>query len=111
MWFLVTIDGTDVGVGTPPERLAQQMDQMVIPGVEKLAQWEQVGRIHGGGYTAASGGVFVIDADSIDEVDQLVTSLHNWGLVKVDVKPLISNSVLLERARGMRQRLQERLGR
>jgi hypothetical protein len=42
------------------------MDQMVIPGIEQLAQWEQEGRIHGGGYTAARGGVFVIDADSID---------------------------------------------
>ena len=111
MRFLVTIDGSDVGVGIPPERLAQVMDQMVIPGVEKRAQWEQEGRIHGGGYTAARGGVFVIDADSSEEVDQLVTSLPHWGLVKVDVKPLISNSALLERARGTRQRLQERLGR
>ena len=111
MRFLVTIDGSDVGVGTPPERLIQQMDQMVIPGIEKLAQWEQEGRIHGGGYTAARGGVFVIDADSIEEVDRLVSGLPHWGLVKVDVKPLISNSALLERARGMRQRLQERLSR
>ena len=111
MRFLVTIDGSDVGVGTPPERLIQQMDQMVIPGIEQLAQWEQEGRIHGGGYTAARGGVFIIDADSSDEVDQLVTSLPHWGLVKVDVKPLISNSALLERAQGMRQRLQERLSR
>ena len=111
MRFLVTIDGSDVGVGTPPERLAQQMDQMVIPGVEKLAQWEQEGRIHGGGYTAARGGVFIIEADSIEEVDQLVTSLPHWGLVKVDVKPLISHDALLERARAMGQRLQERVSR
>ena len=111
MRFLVTIEGSDALVGMPPERLAQVMDQMVIPGVEKLAQWEQEGRIHGGGYTAARGGVFIVDADSSDEVDQLVTSLPHWGVVKVDVKPLISNSVLLERARGQRQRLQERLSR
>ena len=110
MRFLVTIDGSDVGVAMPPERLIQQMDQMVIPGIEQLAQWEQEGRIHGGGYTAARGGVFVIDVDSIDEVDQLVTSLPHWGLVKIDVKPLISNSALLERARAIRQRLQERVG-
>ena len=109
MQFLVTIDGSDVGVGIPPERLVQVLDQMVIPGIEKLAQWEQEGRIHGGSYTAARGAVFVIDAESSEEVDQLVTSLPNWGLVKVDVKPLISNSASLERTRGMRQRLQERL--
>ena len=110
MRFLVTIDGSDVGVGMPPERLVQAMDRMVIPGIEKLAQWEQEGRIHGGGYTAARGGVFIIDADTSEEVDQLVTSLPHWGLVKVDVKPLISTGAMLERSRAMRQRIQERVG-
>ncbi len=109
MRFLVTIDGSDLGVGMPPERLAQVIDQMVVPSIEKLAQWEQEGRIHGGGYTAARAGAFMIDADSSDEVDQLVTSLPYWGLVKVDVKPLISTSSLLERARAQGQRLQERM--
>ena len=109
MRFLVTIDGSDVGVGLPPERLGQVMNQMVIPGVEQLAQWEQEGRIHGGGYTAARGNVFVIEADSVEEVDELVTSLPHWGVVKVDVKPLISHGALLERARAMGQRLQERV--
>ncbi len=105
MRFLVTIDGSDTGVGVPPEQLVQMLDQMVIPGVEKLAQWEQEGRIHGGGYTAGRGGVFIVDADSSEEVDQLVTSLPHWGMVKVDVKPLISSDAWLERARAIRQRL------
>ena len=109
MRFLVTLDGSDVGVGMPPERLAQVMDQMVVPGIEKLAQWEEEGRIYGGGYTAARGGVFIIDADSSEEVDHLVTTLPHWGVVKVDVKPLISTSTMLERARGMSQRLHERV--
>ena len=104
MRFLVTIDGSDVGVGMPPERLAQVMDEMVIPSLERLAQWEQEGRIHGGGYAAARGGVFIMDADSSEEVEQLLTSLPYWGLVKVDVKPLISSSSLLERSRATRQR-------
>jgi muconolactone delta-isomerase len=99
---------SDLG-GMPPERLGQVLDQMVIPGLEKLAQWEQEGRIHGGGYTAARGGVFMIDADSSEEVDQLVTSLPHWGLIKVDVKPLVSTSSILERSRAIRQRFQERV--
>ena len=109
MRFLVTIDGSDLGAGMPSERLAQVVDQMVVPSLEKLTEWEQEGRIHGGGYTAARGGVFMIDADSSEEVDQLVSSLPYWGLVKVDVKPLISTSAMLERAQAMRQRLQERV--
>jgi len=109
MRFLVTIDGSDIGVGMLPEQLAQVMDQMIIPGVEKLAQWEQEGRIHGGGYTAEKGSVFIVDAESSEEVDQLVTSLPHWGVVQVDVEPLISHSALLERARAVGQRLQEQV--
>jgi muconolactone delta-isomerase len=109
MRFLVTIDGSDVGAGMPPERLAEVLDRMVIPGIEQLVEWEREGRIHGGGYTAARGGVFVIDADSSEEVDRLVTGLPHWGLVKVDVKPLISASAMLERSRAMLHRVQERV--
>jgi muconolactone delta-isomerase len=109
MRFLVTIDGSDVGANMPPERLAQLQDQMIIPGIEKLTQWEQEGRIHGGGYTGARGAVFMVDADSSEEVDQLVTSLPHWGLVKVDVKPLISTTSMLERIQRMRQRFEERV--
>jgi len=110
MRFLVTIDGSDIGVGMPPERLAQVVEQMVTPGLEQLVQWEQEGRIYGGGYTAARGGVFIMEADSSEEVDQLVTNLPHWGLVKVEVKPLISTSEMVERSRAMSQRLQERVG-
>ena len=57
MRFLVTLDGSEFGVGMPPERRGQVVEQMVVPSIEQLAQWEQEGRIHGGGYTAARGGV------------------------------------------------------
>src|SRR5215211_2824721 len=109
MRFLVTIDGSDIGVGMPPERLAQVIDRMVIPGIAKLDQWEQEGRAHGGGYTAARGGAFIMEADSSEEVDQLLTSLPYWGLIKVEVKPLISTSAMVERAWAMSKRLQERV--
>ena len=109
MRFLVTIDGSNVGVGMPPERIAQVREQMVVPGVEKLAQWEQEGRIHGGGFPGARGSVFIVEADSIEEVDRLVTSLPHWGLVNVDVKPLITMSSMLERIQAISQRLQERV--
>ena len=107
MRFLVTIDGSDIGVGMPPERLAQVIEQMVTPSLEQLAQWEQEGRIHGGGYTAARGGVFMMDATSSEEVEQLLTSLPYWGLVKIEVKALIPTSMMVERGRRVIQRLQE----
>jgi muconolactone delta-isomerase len=110
MRFLVTIDGSDIGAGMPPERFAKVVEQMVTPSLEQLVQWEQEGRVHGGGYTAARGGAFILEADSSEEVDQLLTSLPYWGLVKVEVKPLISTSAMVERAWAMSKRLQERVG-
>ncbi len=109
MRFLITIDGSDIGVGMPPEQLAKVVTQMVVPSIERLAQWEQEGRIHGGGYAAARGGAFVMDADSTEEVDRLVASLPYFPLVKVEVKPLVPTSALLERGRAIGQRLQEQV--
>jgi hypothetical protein len=106
--FVVTLDGSNVAA-IPPERLGKVLELMIIPGVEQLAQWEQEGRIHGGAYPAGRGGVFMIDADSSEEVDQLVASLAHWPLLKVDVQPLIPVSALRERAPAVRQRLQERV--
>jgi muconolactone delta-isomerase len=108
MRFLVTLDGSNVAA-MPPERLGQVLEQMIIPGIEQLAQWEQEGRVNGGAYPAGRGGVFMIEADSSEEVDQLVASLPHWPLLKVAVEPLISNSALLERAQAVRQGLQERV--
>ena len=60
MRFLVTIDGSDMAVGRPPEQLAKVVEQMVAPGIEQLDRWEQEGRIYGGGYTAARGSVYIM---------------------------------------------------
>jgi muconolactone delta-isomerase len=109
MRFLVTMDGSDIGAGMPPERLPQVVGQMVIPSLEQLAQWEDEGRIHGGGYAGARVGVFMIDADSTEELDQLLASLPYWPLVKVEVKPFIATRALFERGRAVGQRMQERV--
>jgi hypothetical protein len=47
---------------------------MVTPSLEQLVQWEQEGRVHGGGYTAARGAAFIMEAGSSEEVDQLLTN-------------------------------------
>jgi hypothetical protein len=38
MRFLVTIEASDVEVGMPPERLAQVVNQVIVPSLEQLAQ-------------------------------------------------------------------------
>jgi muconolactone delta-isomerase len=50
-----------------------------------------------------------MDADSSEEVEDLLTSLPYWGLVKVDVRPLISTGSMVVWARATGQRLQEQV--
>ncbi len=50
-----------------------------------------------------------MDADSTEEVDQLVASLPYFPLVKVDVTPLVPTSTLLERDRTIGQNLREQV--
>ena len=99
MQFLVTVDGSEVGAGLPPEQAAKMREQLVGPSLEKLAQWERDGRIRGGILPGQRAGVWVVEADSPEEVDQLVASLPYWGVVKMQVQALMPVSAAIERNR------------
>ena len=49
MQFLVKAEYVEVGALMPPEAVVSFVEQVVIPSVEMLAQWEQEGRIRAGG--------------------------------------------------------------
>jgi hypothetical protein len=99
MQLLVTVDGSEVGAGLPPEQAAQIREQLVGPSLEKLAQWEREGRIRGGILPGQRAGVWVVEAASPEEVDQLVASLPYWGVVKMQVQALMPVSGAIERNR------------
>ncbi len=99
MQALVTIDGTQLGVGLPPEQVRTLQRELVLPSLEKLNQWHQEGRIQGGVFAAERAGAFLVEGDSIEEIEKLLVSLPYWGLVKMQVRALVPPSTAMERFR------------
>lgn len=66
------------------------MEQAVLPTIETLSKWEREKRIHGGCVAGAREINFVIDANSNEEVSELVHALPLWSFVKTEIKPLES---------------------
>jgi hypothetical protein len=78
----------------------------VLPTVEALARMESGGKIRGGVVAGARAAAFVLDADSHDEANQILMSLPNWGLSKVELTPLQSFETRLEHTRQALERLE-----
>ena len=70
MLYLVTGEWVEVGALLPPEQLVPILDEAILPSLEKLAQWEEEGKIHGGIFTGERAGAWVMEAGSSEEVGE-----------------------------------------
>ena len=90
---LYMISGTfiDPGPMMPPEKLAPILEKVILPSLEIIANWEEEGKILGGGLPLGDrAGVYIMKAASNTEVDILLQSLPFWGFLKWEVTPLVS---------------------
>jgi muconolactone delta-isomerase len=90
MLFLVMGENIDAGYLLPPEQAMQTIEQAVVPSFQMLAQLEQQGKVKGGTFPGERGGGFVVEVDSYEELDSMMNHLPFFGLVKWQVKPLMS---------------------
>lgn len=88
MKYLVIGDFIDPGPMMAPPQVVQMMEHAILPSLDMLAKWEADKRITGGIYVGDRKGVFIVDAESNEEVDKLIQSLPFWGLLKWTVSPL-----------------------
>jgi muconolactone delta-isomerase len=100
MKYLVTMEL----IGTPPTASPQQavqwMEQVAIPQMEAMVKLEAEKQIlAGGGLVGDRGSVYVIEAQSSEELDRLLWSLPGFGTLKIDVAPLASFEARLEQSR------------
>lgn len=111
MLFLVRTEYVEVGALMPPEAAVSYVEQVVIPSLEVVAQWEQEGRILAGGtFPGERAGALVMEADSAEEVGQLLGSLPFWGQMKWDVRAMQSLSSVVERERSIVEQTKAALG-
>lgn len=106
MLYLVTGEWVEVGAMLTPEQLVPILDQAVLPSLEKLAQWEEEGKIHGGIFPGERAGAWVMEADSSEEVGRSLAGLPFWGQVKWHVRALQTMRSAVEREQGVREQLQ-----
>src|SRR5215218_8869076 len=106
MQYLITARWPKGGAPLSPEKVVPLLEQTLVPSLEMLAEWEEEGKIYGGGvYPGERAGTWVIEADSSEELGRLVSSLPFWSQMKWHVRPLQSTRSAVTRERRVRGRV------
>src|SRR5262249_23267944 len=109
MQYLVTMEFVEPGPLFPAQQLGQMVEQTILPSFDLLASLQAEGKLVAGGVLAGTRtAVFVLEAASNDELDQMVEGIPWWGVMKTSVTPLqdfakraANDRVLLERIKSM----------
>ncbi|MGB7291173.1 MAG: muconolactone Delta-isomerase family protein [Thermodesulfobacteriota bacterium] len=86
------VKGSSGSVSLSSEDMAQLLENVVIPSLDQLAKWEKEGKVTGGLPVGQRAFVFIVEASSNEELDQMLRSLPIWGGMKWKVIPLQSFS-------------------
>lgn len=79
------------------------VNSLVLPSYELLIKLEKDGKIKGGLIAGQRAGVFVIEADSNDDLGKKLRSFPFWGMVKWKTTPLQSFQSALDQDRTIIQ--------
>jgi hypothetical protein len=110
MKFLAVSEAIEVGPLLQPQQTLQILDQRVIPSLQILAGWESDGKSTGGTFVAQRGGAIILEADSVEQAHQMLSSLPFWGLTTWSVRPLVPTGTALEGAQQQAQRIRSMVG-
>ena len=86
------VKGSSGPVSLSSGEMAQLLENVVIPSLDQLAKMEKEGKVTGGLPVGQRALVFVVEASSNEELDQMLRSLPIWGGMKWKVIPLQSFS-------------------
>ncbi|MEM7008976.1 MAG: muconolactone Delta-isomerase family protein [Thermodesulfobacteriota bacterium] len=86
MKYLVTAN--ESGGFYSSDEVAQILEQMVIPAFDELEELESDGALVGGVPVGERAFVFIVEAESHDDVDRTLRSLPLWGVMDWEVTPL-----------------------
>ena len=86
------VKGSSGPVSLSVEEMAQLLENVVIPSLDQLARLEKEGKVTGGLPVGQRAFVFIVEASSNEELDQMLRSLPIWGGMEWKVIPLQSFS-------------------
>jgi len=91
MLFLVELDRVNPGSTPTPEGVRTFIEQLIFPTLDRAERLVAEGMILSGGVAVGEIALrFIVEADSSEHVDRIVTSLPVWTVAETKVTPLIS---------------------
>jgi len=109
MLFLIELDHVKQGTPLTPEIGRAFIEQTIFPTLARAEELVKAKKILAGG--PALGRValrFIVEADSLSDVDKIITSLPIWPLAETRVTPLIAFSERRQHAEALLESLQKR---
>lgn len=82
------VNGTGGPASASPAEMSAFLKNVVLPSLDQLVKLEKEGKITGGVPVGDRALVFIIEASSNEEVDNLLRSLPIWGVLEWKVTPL-----------------------
>ena len=93
MFFLVELDHVKSGTPLTSEQGRAFIEQVILPTLARAEKLVAEGKIVGGGAIAGRISLrFIVKADSLPEVDRVVSSLPLWPLAETRITPLVAFS-------------------
>ncbi len=106
MKFLVEIDHVKTGPPLTPDNALSFIEGIIFPTLAKAEQLAQEGRIVAGGPVAGRIALrFIADVETVQALDQLVSSLPLWTVADTRVTPLIDFSDRRRHVQALRERI------
>jgi muconolactone delta-isomerase len=106
MLFLVEMDHVKSGPPLTPETGRKFIEEVIFPTIALATQLLAEKRILAGGPVLGRVALrLMVEADSLEEVDQILTSLPIWPYAETRVTPLISFDQRRAHAQAVRERL------
>ena len=109
MLFLIELDHVKQGTPLTPEIARAFIEQTIFPTLARAEELVKAKKILAGGPVLGRVALrFIVEADSLSDVDKIITSLPIWPLAETRVTPLIAFSERRQHAEALLESLQKR---
>lgn len=101
MRFLVTMPFNDLKAPPQPREMGLFIENVILPSLVRLAEWEKEGRVTGGVLAGRRGHAIIVDVESHEALGNLLRELPVWPFSDIRVEALESFAYRAEAGKRM----------